>query len=987
MKYTLNQSNYADFNTFEVNKLPPRSYFIPYPDKASANEVSLKEKRYRSPKVVCLNGEWDFKFYQNPNDVPKCLDTDTVTFDKLDVPSCWQFRGYMKPFYLNSRYQFPYNPPVIPTTEPAGKVFSWHGADKGPKPRVETPENEYNSVGIYRTFFSAEDLSKNYVLSFLGVATCLDLYVNGAFVGYSEGTHNTAEFDVTPYVVEGQNELVAVVHRWCNGTYLECQDMFRNNGIFRDVLLRISEPVDLWDIDFQTKKTKKGYTATVKVELFGESPVTITLEGNGLSEKQTVESKGCIAEAVFEGLDVTEWNAEAPTLYDLYMEVPGSCVKLRVGFKDLQVKGTLLTINGHRLKFHGVNHHDTSAANGYTMTPEEIEKDMFLCKEYNVDTVRTSHYPPDPYLLELADELGLYIVDETDLETHGTFFHKLPPSYNLISDDPAWEAHYLDRVKRLYQRDKTHVSIVMWSLGNEAGGDANMDAMYAYLKSQTKTPVHYESAVHAKRKAYDIASEMYPPIERVHEIGEGTWRVKELCDRPYFLCEYAHAMGVGPGNVEGYWKEIYTHDNLTGGCIWEMVDHAVLEKDGRYTYGGDHGEFQHDSNFCVDGLFYPDRTPSTGAKIMKFVYRPIRVSHVFEDVFELFNTTGFSDGSRYTLKGTLSTGETLDIPVSAGSLEKERVRLNLTAAKEKAAAAGQDLTLTVVTTDTLTGKEVGKEQLFLAERFHKVPADAGTVPLPEGFQVSKEGKVTLPLKSGVLETVTPGTLLYRAPTDNDFEFYGILNSMGSFIAGKETVQSVEITSNKVTVTSRLVGMGYTLDVVDTYEGSKEGIVVTSKLHTVFGMGNLPRFGKTWKLDRSFDDVSYYGRNGESYADMKEQTQLETVFCKVKDMTEPNIKPQESGNRMDTRWAQVSNKDSSVTFITLEKAYELGIKPYSDEELLHMTHREDEVSTGTYVTVSAFQKGIGTGSCGPNTAQEFTYPLKGDYELKYLIKAE
>lgn len=985
MQYKLNTSNYHDFQTYEVNKLPPRSYFIPYPDRTQADQVTAAQKRYRSPKVICLNGEWDFRFYPRPSELPEVIDTDTMRFDKLDVPSCWQFRGYVRPFYVNMRYQFPYQPPEIPTTEKVDRTFCWIGSDYGIKPRWQDPGEEYNYVGVYRRFFRVEDEWKNYVLSFLGVASCIDVYVNGSFVGYSEGSHNTAEFDISSYVHEGENELAAVVHRWCNGTYLECQDMFRNNGIFRDVLLRISEDGDIWDIGFKTQKTDKGYRAAASVKLYADGEVTFTLEGNGISERRTVLSQNKVAKAVFEDLDVTEWNAEKPVLYNLYYEVAGSCVKTRVGFKEITIKDTVFYLNGHKVKLHGVNHHDTSCENGYTLTPEEIERDMKLCKEYNIDTVRTSHYPPDPYLLEVCDELGIYVVDEADLETHGTMSHMFPPDYNRISNDPKWARHYVDRARRLYQRDKTHVSVIMWSLGNEAGGIYNTDGMYDYLKRHTKLPVHYESVVHTKKKAYDVGSEMYPPVRRVHEIGEKTYKVKELCDRPYFLCEYAHAMGVGPGDAESYWKEIYAYDNLMGGCVWEMVDHAVLHPDGTYTYGGDHGEWEHDGNFCVDGMFYPDRRPSTGARIMKYIYRPIRMRHLGGDRFEVFNTTAFSAGNRYRLECRWSDGSRMTIVPEAGPLTRMEITIETKEHREAAEAAGEDLTLMIVTTDTADGREVAREQIVLEEAIAQAPTDTGSMKLPESLSL-KGGKPALQLDGGMLTASDPYTILFRAPTDNDFNF-SLHHCMEDFVGQKEEVLSVEQEENRITVTTRILCKKQIFTCTDCYEGSEEGIVVTSRLHCDKGKGNLPRFGKAFRLDQSYDRVTYLGRNGESYADMKEQAQIETVSCAVSDMTEPNIRPQESGNRCDCRWARISNGRQTVAFTALDKAFELGVKPYSDRKLLGMKHREDEIRTGTYVTISAFQMGIGTGICGPKTAQEYCYPIDRDYELKFMIKVE
>ena len=992
MRYRINKTNYCDFNIFEDNRLAPRSYFIPYPDRASADEASGRDKRYKSPKVICLNGDWDFRFYPRPAEMPEILDTDTLKFDKIDVPSCWQFRGYDKPFYVNLRYQFPYDPPKIPQNDKAGKVFSLHGADYGLGPRWKDPGQEYNFAGVYRTFFNTDGPDappRRYVLSLLGVASCSDVYLNGEYVGYTEGSHNTAEFDLTPYLHDWINELVLVVRRWCNGTYLEDQDMFRNNGIFRDVLLRISEGNDFEDVDFITRKVSGAWFATARAELLEDAEVTFTLEGRGIHEQKTIKSEGKRAEFTFRNLQPVEWSDETPQLYDMYYEIEGSCVKQRVGFRSVEIRGDKFFVNGSLIKFHGVNHHDTSAENGYTMTPEEIERDMKLCREYNIDTVRTSHYPPDPYLLEVCDELGIYVVDEADLETHGTYVHKLPPSYNRISDDPAWEAHYVDRAARMYQRDKLHPSIVMWSLGNEAGGTHNTDSEYDYLKRFSTLPVHYESAIHTKKKAYDVASEMYPPSERVHEIGEKKYKVKQLCDRPYFLCEYAHAMGVGPGGMEDYWKEIYSYDSLMGGCVWEMVDHAVKHEDGSYTYGGDHGEWEHDRNFCVDGMFYPDRSPSTGAKIAKFVYRPIRVSWLGGDIFELFNTRSFTPGYRYELKLKWSDGSEESVTPYCDPLERQKMQIPTASHVSAADAAGRDCLLTITTVDKKTGDEVAVEQIVIKENIPGRPSGAGKQPVGDVLG-DVRGKLSLSVGGVSLAPADPYTIIFRAPTDNDYVFWGVNDSMKDFVGEKEEIVSIEKADRKLTVVSRITCKKNEFECVDTYEAADESgkaVLVTSRLRCTKGKGNVPRFGKAFRFDSSFDDVEYLGRCGESYADMKDQFPIEQVSCKVADMTEPNIKPQESGSRFDTRWASVSDGNTTIRFSAVGKAFELGVKPYSDRELLGMKHRGDERRTGTYVTVSAFQQGIGTGICGPETKDEYKYPVKNEYEFSFIISAE
>jgi len=501
--------------------------------------------------------------------------------------------------------------------------------------------------------------------------------------------------------------------------------------------------------------------------------------------------------------------------------------------------------------------------------------------------------------------------------------------------------------------------------------------------------VHYESAVHTKKKAYDVASEMYPPAERVHEIGEKKYKVKQFCDRPYFLCEYAHAMGVGPGGMEDYWKEIYSHDSLMGGCVWEFADHAVLHEDGSYTYGGDHGEWEHDRNFCVDGMFYPDRSPSTGAFITKFIYRPIRVTHLGGDSFEIFNTMGFSEGFRYELRCRWSDGSEFTLVPECGPLERCRVTIDTAEHIRAADESCTDCLLDITTIDRKTGAEAAREQLVIKENIPKAPAGAGSFGLSDLID-ERNGRLSFDIGGVTVAPADPYTILFRAPVDNDFVLWGVKDIMGDFTDQRTSVLSVERTERKLTVVSKIICIKNEFEVTDTYEaagGDGSSVLVTSRIHCTKGKGFLPRFGKAFRFDGSFDDVEYCGRSGESYADMKDQAPIETVSCRVADMTEPNIKPQESGSRFDTRWASVSDGKTTVKFTAVDRAFELGIKPYSDRELLGMKHREDEKRTGTYVTVSAFQQGIGTGICGPQTADEFKHPFSDDCVLKFIITTE
>ncbi|MBP5552244.1 MAG: hypothetical protein J6X41_02580, partial [Spirochaetales bacterium] len=825
-----------------------------------------------------------------------------------------------------------------------------------------------------------------YVLSFLGVCSCIEVHVNGQFAGFSEESHNTAEFDITSFVKEGRNELVCVVRRWCNGTYLECQDMFRNNGIFRDVLLRISDENDIWDIDVKTRGVGDVFSADVTAFVSDGVGVRFTIEGTDHDGKpllQTLEAESAEGEAkvTFENLEVLRWSAENPVLYDLYIESPYSCIHQRIGFKTIEVKGNLYTLNGSRIKFKGVNHHDTDPKNGYCMTPQQIERDLRLCKQFNIDTVRTSHYAPDPLLIELAAEIGIYIVDEVDIETHGVLVGKLPPSYNRLSNDPSWKSRYLSRTVHHYQRDKALATpIIMWSLGNESGGGCNTDATYDYFKSVSDIPVHYESEIYTKRKAYDIASRMYPPVSELHDIGEGVCKTKQFMDRPYFMCEYAHAMGVGPGNIEGYWKEIYKYDGLIGGCVWEMNDHAVEHEDGSWTYGGDHGEWIHDGNFCCDGIFYPDRSPSTGAWIVRHAYRPIRITKTDTSEFEVFNTTAFTSGSDFVMKIRISDGRSFEYVPTAGPLSVEKVTFDL-------GEISGDCFLTADTYDR-AGNLVSTEQICLNESICSEVRKADT--LPSWFSMAK-GLPQIAIGDKTMALSDIFTILFRAETDNDSINF-VAKPMRKWYKETITLLGSKQTESRAVSEWAIRASRRTFLCSDLYEGcilpdGREGVLVTSLLHPIRGKGKIPRFGKAFRLDSSFSEVKYLGRCGESYIDMKEQFPVRECICRVDEMTEPNIRPQESGNRCDTRYAEFSDGQVRVRFDAVDESFELNVKPYSDSELLKMKHRCDEKKTGTYVTINAFQQGIGTGSCGPYTLDEHCFDASKDYILRFIISRE
>ncbi len=1021
MIYKLKEKeNFRKFQVTSDNRLASRAYFIPFSNMKKAQSATIMNKRYTSDKVQVLNGTWDFRYYRSDKEMPSSIDTAKMKFDSIPVPSCWQFLGYEPPFYTNIRYPFYQEPNKITYN----KVEGDYGKDINGI-TYETGDTQSNSVGVYRTTFKVSNLNKRYILSFLGVSSCAEVYVNGKYVGYSECSHNTQEYGVDAFIQEGENELVVVVHKWCTGSYLEDQDMFRNNGIFRDVLLYVNDPSYIYDFEFFATKRGDCYDGILNVEV---------VDGEGTSVSASISDAGKVIamrsaivngklEIMFDSLKVTEWNAEEPKLYDLTITLMKGgliteVIRKKIGFKTVQIEGRVFKLNGKPLKILGVNHHDTSSTKGYTMTLEEIENDIRICKEFNINAIRTSHYPPDPTLIELADLYGLYIIDEADIETHG-----LSP-IKQVSKKLRWKEKYWDRVKGMYMRDRNSCSIIMWSLGNEASGIACQDYCYNKLKPLTLIPIHYERACATKRGSYDVVSMMYTSVEGCRKLalgkngGKGVYPIvnAHVKSKPFFLCEYAHAMGVGPGSLEDYVQIFLNNAGMMGGCIWEMVDHAVYHEDKKYcyTYGGDHGEYVHDGNFCVDGLFYPDRTPSTSAYAVKNSYRPVRAKMVGNGIIELTNHNVFRNASYLTIKGTLLVeGNALfdfEVPsnIPAGATKTYNlnfealsgdIQINLDYYDGTRPVAFEQVRVNEALTDV---KRIGRGKKINVKTVGKllnIAFDGGSITFDEERGVLIDYRVNdtsilapRPAKQGAFGRMYSN--VYRAPTDNDMYIKSAWhkNDYDKLNIVKEDFR-YQLFSDRVEVNaiySMRNGKGKKAFLVkDVYTIFNTGIVRVESSLTPKKKNApiLPRVGKIIEVDTAFSDVIYYGAGArECYPDFKSQSRLGVYRTTVEALEEQYIKPQESGNRTDIRYVAMRNaKGEGVMIFADVLPLNFGVKRYTDVALSKAGHREDLVYDNVnYLSVDGYMGGIGSHSCGPMPLDQYQLKTNRSYTFSFKI---
>ena len=946
-----------------------RSYYIPYDTEKKA----LKGDKTKSAYYKLLNGKWRFCYFEREIDVPDTIEE----WKELEVPSVWQLNGYGEPHYTNFNYPHPVDPPFVPDDNPCG-IYE----------KTIRIDSEWSKRDTY--------------IVFEGVDSCFYLWVNGKYVGFSSVSHMQSEFELTKFLVEGDNVIRVKVLKWCAGSYLEDQDCFRYSGIFRDVYLLSRSDKHVKDIEIHTTRDTiscecDGKKFDAKAELFDGNKKIGTLKevAQGLEDKK---------------IKIHEWNAEKPYLYTVLISENDEFIPVKVGFRDIKVSSEReILVNGVSVKLKGINHHDTNPEKGYVMSEEDIDKDLRLMKELNMNTIRTSHYPPTPYFLKRCDELGFYVVDETDIETHGFWTRMNPKGYDMESDDwickqESWKEAFIHRIYRMVERDKNHPAIMMWSLGNESGYGSNHDAMIAWVKERDNTRlVHYEGAFLVDDKCgVDVISRMY--TAPVHIDG---FINKEGEKRPYFLCEYSHAMGNGPGDIKDYWDIIYANKSTVGGCIWEWADHAVY-RNGAYRYGGDFGEPNHDGNFCCDGLIFADRTFKPGSLYAKAVYQNMK-SDYEKGTLTITNRFSFTNLKEYDImyrieadgKCVMEKRTNLNVaPQGTAS-----IKLDMDAYKIPECKYGCFLNVYLLDGE----KEIAccqhelpeyvtvKEKALSQATCKWNEIDAETVALEgEDFKYvfnRHYGMITHMEKKGKVLTDSPVALsVWRAPTDND---NAVKNKWGYFGDGWNSfffnrmfnkVYDCKIDKNKISVDGSLAGIGrkpflkYHTDYIFSQTGEIE-VVLHADVHEdcVF----LPRLGFDFKLPKKSAEFKYYGHGPlENYIDMNVHTPVGMYESDAERAYVSYIRPQEFGNHENTKLLQIGG----IT-VTNEKGFSFAVSKYSPENLTDANHtdelREDNY---TYLRVDYKVSGIGSQSCGPELKNEYKLNEKS-IDFKFRIAAE
>ena len=989
---------YENLSVLHENTMPARAYYIP----ASKRMDNLVEHREESDRMQLLNGTWKFQYFNSIYDIQDSFfekNYDTENFDEIQVPSVWQMAGYDTHQYTNIRYPFPFDPPYVPQDIPCGAY-------------VHTFE------------YSRDEKAPKSFLNFEGVDSCFYVWINGSYIGYSQVSHMTSEFDVTDVLQDGTNTVAVLVMKWCDGSYLEDQDKFRMSGIFRDVYI-LKRPKQAIS-DYHIKTRIEDMLAKVEIEMKFYSPLNVKIsieDRNG-----AVVALGSIAEegtAVLEIASPELWNTENPYLYKLILETENEVIVDHIALRKIEIKDQVIYLNGQKIKFRGVNRHDSDPVTGFTINPEQITTDLTLMKQHNFNAIRSSHYPNAPFFYEMCDKYGFMVIDEADIEAHGPFmiYRKEDTDYNRfkrwnekIADDPVWEEAIVDRVKLMVERDKNRFCIVMWSMGNESAYGCNFEKALEWTKNFDPDRItQYESARYRNYdETYDysnldVYSRMYPALSEIQEY------LDKDGSKPFLLVEYCHSMGNGPGDFEDYFQMIQDNDKMCGGFVWEWCDHAIAHgtaENGKtiYAYGGDHGEEIHDGNFCMDGLVYPDRTVHTGLLEYKNVYRPARVISYDKESGELVlhNYMDFDDLKDYvkisyelTQDGlVISKGKLPEVSAAPHSEGKINLKINVPESgkcylkfiyhlKKKLPLLDENYILGF---DEI---EVSKDdaKCKLAEKWLQKTAVDSELQVNENdtqihikgrefaYTIDKRTALFTEMKFAGREYLNhPMELnIWRAPTDNDMYIKSEWKKAHYDRAytkayTTEVVQGrhgVKITSHASVVAETVQKI---LDVMIAWKIDDIGrinadIAVTKDDE----FPDLPRFGVRMFLDKKLTDARYFGMGPqESYRDKHQAASHGLYRANVGDLHEDYIRPQENGSHYDCEYVELNNSRYGIV-VSAENAFSFNASYYTQEELEKKTHNYELTESDSVVfCVDYALNGIGSNSCGPVVLDQYRF---------------
>lgn len=989
---------YENLSVLHENTMPARAYYIP----ASRRMDNLVEHREESDRMQLLNGTWKFQYFNSIYDIQDSFfekNYDTENFDEIQVPSVWQMAGYDTHQYTNIRYPFPFDPPYVPQNIPCG-------------------------VYVHTFEYSRDEKAPKSFLNFEGVDSCFYVWINGSYIGYSQVSHMTSEFDVTDVLQDGTNTVAVLVMKWCDGSYLEDQDKFRMSGIFRDVYI-LKRPKQAIS-DYHIKTRIEDMLAKVEIEMKFYSPLNVKIsieDRNG-----AVVALGSIAEegkAVLEIASPELWNTENPYLYKLILETENEVIVDHIALRKIEIKDQVIYLNGQKIKFRGVNRHDSDPVTGFTINTEQITTDLTLMKQHNFNAIRSSHYPNAPFFYEMCDKYGFMVIDEADIEAHGPFmiYRKEDTDYNRfkrwnekIADDPVWEEAIVDRVKLMVERDKNRFCIVMWSMGNESAYGCNFEKALEWTKNFDPDRItQYESARYRNYdETYDysnldVYSRMYPALSEIQEY------LDKDGSKPFLLVEYCHSMGNGPGDFEDYFQMIQDNDKMCGGFVWEWCDHAIAHgtaENGKtiYAYGGDHGEEIHDGNFCMDGLVYPDRTVHTGLLEYKNVYRPARVISYNKESGELVlhNYMDFDDLKDYvkisyelTQDGLMiSKGILPEFSVAPHGEGKANLKINVPENGKCYLKLIYHLKkeLPLLDEDHILGFdeiEVSKEdtKCKLAEKWiPKTVVDSELQVNENDTQIHIKGRefaYTIDKRTALFTEMKfagreylnhPMELnIWRAPTDNDMYIKSEWKK-AHYDKAYTRAYTTEVVQGKhgVKITSHASVVAETvqkiLDVTITWKIEAAGkidadIAVTKDDE----FPDLPRFGVRMFLDKKLSAVRYFGMGPqESYCDKHQAASHGLYRADVGDLHEDYIRPQENGSHYDCEYVELNNSRYGIV-ASAEKAFSFNASYYTQEELEKKTHNYELIESDSVVfCVDYALNGIGSNSCGPVVLEQYRF---------------